>query len=133
MTQLLNTPIAAPGRYFGQPFTLSDPKQRFLPQNSNVELLFSYGSGGTSVDVILQTSHDGGTWKDTVRWAQLTTSSKRAIWRASASDSVLDPDTQFTAPSLSWWRVRYVVVGNYANTSLTVTAIGADLIAAGPF
>jgi len=90
MTTILNTAISTAGTYYSLPFTPIDPKQRFVPQNANVECVFAYGSGGTSLDAYLQTTHDGANWKDIGHFAQLTTSSKRAIWRASSSDSVLD-------------------------------------------
>src|SRR5262249_8538591 len=134
MATILNVSITAPGAFYGQPFMPIDPKTRFVPQNNNVECVFSYGSGGTSVDVFLQTSHDGGTWRDSVRWGQFATSSTRAIWRVNAADSVLDFDQQSTAPSLSWWRIKYVVAGTYAgNTNLRINVISADLVQAGPF
>ena len=133
MTTILNASITSPGTYFGLPFMSADPKQRFIPQNQNVELVFGYGSGGTSVDVFLQTSHDGATWKDIGHFGQLTTSSVRDIWRASAADSVLDADQQVPAPHLSWLRVRYVVVGNYVGTTLQINVIGVDLVHASPF
>lgn len=133
MTAILNATITAPGTYYGLPFMSLDPKQRFLPQNQNVECVFSYGSGGTSVDVYLQVTHDGATWKDIGHFAQLTTASVRDIWRASPSDSVLDADIQNPAPHLSFWRARYTVVGNYVGTTLQLNVIGADLVRAGPF
>jgi hypothetical protein len=131
MTQILNATIAAPGTFTGLAYTPLDPKLRFIPQNANVEATFVYGSGGTSVDVYLQTTHDGANWRDIGHFGQLTTSTVRDIWRASSSDSVLDADIQNPAPPLSWWRVRYVVVGTYAGTNLAVNVIGADLVRAG--
>src|SRR5262249_14534806 len=131
MTAILNTTITAPGTYYGLPFMSADPKQRFWPQHSNIELLFNYGSGGTSVDAYLQVPHDGANFKDIGHFGQLSTSNVRDIWRASSADSVLDPDQQVPAPHLSWWRVRYAVVGNYVNTILRITAIGTDLVQAG--
>jgi hypothetical protein len=134
MTQILNTAITAPGTFYGLPFMPIDAKQRLWPQHNNIEALFTYGSGGTSVDVYLQTTHDGGNWRDTCHFAQLTTSSARALWRANPADSVLDPDQQFAAPFLSWWRMKYVIAGTYAgNTSLQINVIGANLVQAGPF
>ena len=131
MTAILNATIAAPGTYYGLPFMSADPKQRFWPQHNNIEAVFTYGSGGTTVDVYLQASHDGGAnWKDIGHFAQIAKATVRDIWRTNAGDSVLDPDQQF-APPLSWWRARYNVIGNYAGTSLQVTAIGADLVQAG--
>jgi len=133
MTMLLNTTITSAGTYFGLPFTPFDPKQRFWPQQANIELVFTYGSGGTSVDAYLQVTHDGTNWRDIGHFGQLSTSNVRDIWRASSADSVLDPDQQVPAPHLSWWRVRYAVVGNYVNTILRITAIGTDLVQAGSF
>src|SRR5262249_8185788 len=106
MTQILNATISAAGTYFGQPYMPLDPKQRFWPQHNNIECLFTYGSGGTSVDVFAQVTHDGATWKDIGHFAQLVKATVRDIWRTAAGDSVLDPDQQF-APPLSWWRVRF--------------------------
>jgi len=133
MTTILSATIAAPGTFTGLAFMPSDPKQRFLPQHNNVECVFAYGSGGVSVDLYLQVSHDGGNWKDAIHFAQLTTASVRDIWRTSAGDSIIDPDLQFVAPSLNWWRTRHVVVGNYVGTSLQLNVIGADLVHASPF
>ena len=77
----------------------SDPKQRFVAQHNNIECLFSYGSGGTSVDVYVQTTHDGSTWRDIGHFGQLTTRTVRDIWRASPSDSVVDFDQQTAGPN----------------------------------
>ena len=131
MTTILSATIAAPGTFTGLPFAPLDAKLRFIPQNNNVECVFSYGSGGTSVDVYLQVSHDGANWRDIGHFGQLTTSTVRDIWRASSSDSVLDADIQNPAPHLSWLRVRYTVVGVYAGTNLAINVIGADLVRAG--
>jgi hypothetical protein len=131
MTTILSATIAAPGTFFGLPFAPLDPKLRFIPQNANVEAVFSYGSGGTSVDVYLQVSHDGASWRDIGHFGQLTTRTLRDIWRASSADSVLDADIQNPAPHLSWWRVRYVVVGAYVGTNLQINVIGVDLVQAG--
>jgi len=134
MTTILNVSITAAGTFYGPPFMSNDLRQRFWPQQANIELVFTAGGGGTSVDVYLQVSHDGATWKDIGHFAQLTTASVRDIWRTSAGDSVLDPDLQVASPALNWWRVRYVVAGTYAgNTSLQINAIGVDLVRASPF
>jgi hypothetical protein len=130
MTSVLNAMIGAPGTFTGLPWQPNDPKQRLWPQHHNIEALFTYGSGGTSVDVFLQTTHDGANWRDIGHFGQLTTSTARDIWRASSSDSVLDADIQNPAPHVSWLRVRYTVVGVYAGTNLAINVI-VDLVRAG--
>jgi hypothetical protein len=130
MTTILSASITSAGTFYSQPFMSNDRSQRFWPQHNNIELVFTYGSGGTSVDVYLQTTHDGAVWKDIGHFAQLGTSTTRDIWRASSADSVLDPDQQVPAPHLSWWRIRYVVAGNYVATTLQINVIGASLVQA---
>lgn len=66
MTTILNTAISTAGTYYSLPFTPIDPKQRFVPQNANVECVFAYGSGGTSLDAYLQTHMTALTGKTSV-------------------------------------------------------------------
>jgi hypothetical protein len=124
MTTILNASITSAGTFYSQPFMSNDRSQRFWPQHNNIELVFTYGSGGTSVDVYLQVTHDGAIG----HFAQMSPSNVRDIWRTSAGDSVLDPDQQVAAPALNWWRVRYVVAGTYVGTNLSINVIGADLV-----
>src|SRR5262249_50073617 len=132
MTQIINASIAAPGTFFGLPFMSSDPRQRLQRFGSNIECVFTYGSGGASLDIYLQVSHDGATWRDIGHFGQLTKSSVRDIWRASAADSVLDADQQVPAPFLNWLRMKYAVVGTYVGTTLQINVIdGVSLVQAG--
>ena len=50
------------------------------PRNLTAQLNFAYGSGGTSLDVYLQTSLDGGaTWADIANFHVTTASVRKAI------------------------------------------------------
>jgi hypothetical protein len=109
-----------------------------------VQETFTYGSGGTSVDVYVQTSFDGGlTWCDVIHFAQLTTANARflasvaetAIGAApiAATDGTLTVNTMNAGLFGSWWRTKYTVVGTYAtNTTLRVDAFtNVGLVPAG--
>jgi hypothetical protein len=96
--------------------------------------LFTYGSGGTSVDVYVQTSFDGGTtWCDAFHFPQILLASRRDVGAvtqagltpAAATDATLAAATANAGMFGGWWRVKYVVVGTYAGgTTLRVDAFG---------
>lgn len=94
---------------------------------------FVYGSGGTSADGWVQTTHDGGlTWMDIANF-HFTTSSAKAIYNLSA-ETVVATTATITDGSLAanttkdgllgtLYRVKYTTVGTYAGgTSIGIYA-----------
>jgi hypothetical protein len=98
---------------------------------------FTYGSGGTSVDVYIQTSFDGGTtWIDIAQYSGTTASQKRAY-----NLSALTPVTTIYTPTDGSMtantckdgfigdqlRVKFTSVGTYAgSTTMVVSAVAKD-------
>ena len=98
---------------------------------------FTYGSGGTSAKVYVQTSFDGGsTWVDIANFAHTTSSLNRA-YNLSAltpvttvytvTDGSLTDDTCKDGLIGDQLRVKFTSVGTYAGTTtLTVYAVAKD-------
>jgi hypothetical protein len=123
MAMLINQIITAAGagqvgpvyRIRGGPGSAQLPDVIFFQAN------FTYGSGGTSVDVYVQTSFDGElTWCDVVHFAQMTTSNARYICSvqsaagvalATPTDGTLAVATMNAGVFDRKWRVKYSVVG----------------------
>jgi hypothetical protein len=133
VTALLNAPITVAGTYLGQAFQFRETAgQALLPAHLHVQELFTYGSGGTSVDVWVQTSLDAGTnWSDVIHFAQLLLANARFVAAASsvpAAAPVLPTDGTSAVNTVvvgvfgQWWRVKYIVVGTYAATTLRLDA-----------
>ena len=90
---------------------------------------FNYGSGGTSIKVIIETSdNDGTTWTEVWRMA-LTTAAKEQKVNLSANTAVTTPYTPVALADDATkdgilgprWRARILTVGTYAgNTSLAI-------------
>jgi hypothetical protein len=108
------------------------------PRNLTVQANFGYGSGGTSVDVYLQTSLDGGTtWTDIANF-HFTTSAARSIYNLSAATpnttAVAASDGSLTANSAvdgvlgTRFRCKYTTVGTYAGATSLAVDIAADQI-----
>lgn len=97
-----------------------------------VESALTYGSGGTTVKVYIQTRVGGGTWRDimchTFTTATAKKWSKTSVYAAltasqAVSDAALADDTILDGLLGDEVRVKYVVTGTYAgNTSLSVRA-----------
>lgn len=97
-----------------------------------VEAVFTYGSGGTSAKVWVQTRVAGGTWRDIMNLAFTTSSatkwSKVSSYAAmtaaqTASDAALSDDTILDGLLGSEVRVKYTTTGTYAGgTTLAVRA-----------
>ena len=92
---------------------------------------FDYGSGGTTVDVFVQTSIDGGTtWCDIAQWA-FTTSDARRLHKVLAvsalaanttpTDGTLADNTVLDGVIGDRIRGKMVVAGTYAASSLTLS------------
>ncbi|MBB3297895.1 MULTISPECIES: hypothetical protein [unclassified Rhizobium] len=126
---LLNLAIAAAGSAVS-----AATKFNAAPRNLAVQAKFNYGSGGTSVDVYLQTSLDGGqTWIDIANF-HFTTSSATAIFNLSAAtpkttavtptDGSLAANTCVDGILGAQFRTKVVSVGTYAGS----TTIAIDLV-----
>lgn len=99
-----------------------------------IQCNFAYGSGGTSVDVYVQTTLDAGTtWIDIAEFS-MTTSNYRKGYNLTSETGVTSV-TAFTDGSLSantsvngflgdQIRLKYTTVGTYAGgTTLAVTGV----------
>jgi len=93
MPNLLNAAVPAAGTYTGSIFQIRQgPMQAGAPMSLCAQKLFTYGSGGTTVDTFLQTSLDGGnTWADVIRWPQSTTASDARPIAGAASSLTTSP------------------------------------------
>lgn len=97
------------------------------PLNLSAALKFTYGSGGTSINVYVQTSFDGGsTWQDVISFTQITTANSKQfsnVGRTNKLAPVAQQDGALAAGSANdgfvgpLWRVKVVSVGTYAGSS----------------
>ena len=122
---LITAAIASP--LVGSVFQIRDPG----PSNLVAQCAFTYGSGGTSVDVYLQTSFDdGATWVDIANF-HFTTSSGTKIINLSGNTAVttavtptdgsMSSNTAQDGVLGSRFRVKYQSTGTYAGgTTLQV-------------
>lgn len=109
-----------------------------VPRNVTLQGNFTYGSGGTSVDVWVQSSLDGGTtWCDIANF-HFTTSSARKVFnlssltpvttQATPTDGTLTANTAVDGLIGGKLRVKVTTVGTYAgNTTLAIDAITARI------
>jgi len=97
------------------------------PLHVAVQCNFTYGSGGTSADVWVQSSIDAGvTWVDMAN-CHFTTSSARFLYNLSsltpvttaytATDGSLAANTVKDGLIAPWMRVKYTTVGTYAGST----------------
>lgn len=114
-------------------------KMLAAPRNLTAQVKFTYGSGGTSVDVYLQTSLDGGSnWID-IAEVSLTTSSATKVYNLSAATpkitAVTPTDGSLTANTAvdgvlgSQFRVKVVSVGTYAGSTTLSVDFTTDQVA----
>jgi hypothetical protein len=95
---------------------------------ANIQINFNYGSGGTTLKVIVETSLDqGATWIEVWRAAFTTVSAERVINLTNAAKTtpytpaVLSDDTSVDGILGDRWRAKVTSTGTYAgNTSLAV-------------
>jgi hypothetical protein len=90
---------------------------------------FTYGSGGATVNVYIQTSLDrGATWVDIINFNWTTASAKKisrvtTFQAGSATTAVVPTDGSLTANTIAdgilgdQFRVKYVTTGTYAGSS----------------
>jgi hypothetical protein len=102
-----------------------------LPTSVGIQGSLSYGSGGTTINVWVQTSFDGGgTWCDVANFS-FTTLSARSFFNVSSltpkttavtpTDGALAANTCNDGMVGSQWRCKYTTTGTYAgNTQLSV-------------
>lgn len=124
--ELLDIAIPAAGTYTGTA-TAGVGNAAYLL----IQAKFVRGSGGTSVTAYVQTSVDGGTtWIDVATFAFLTTSATKlhrilatnAFTAATVpTDGTLASDTILDGAIGDMLRVKYVVVGTYAASTLVVS------------
>lgn len=139
MTALLNVPVPAAGTFVGPLYQLR------VPAGANPVMMaqatLAYGSGGTSINVYLQSSIDGGTtWSDVISFTQMLLANSRqaaavvpgSANAAAATDGTLTQTTNNPAVFGEWWRVKYIVVGAYVTSNLRVDAFAnVGLVPAG--
>src|SRR5262249_13003138 len=141
MAMLLNQVITAAGAgQVGNIYQIrGGPGSAQLPDVMQLQATLTYGSGGTSVDVWVQTSMDGGTtWCDVVHFAQFTTASARYIAAVQSSAGlapVAPTDGTLAAGSVnagvfgSLWRIKWTSVGTCAgNTTLRIDGYSDGLV-----
>lgn len=129
------TVITVAGTLLSQVFDVHANSQK-LPLNLAAQANLTYGSGGTTIDVYVQTSFDQGvTWCDVMNF-HFTTASLReisnvnrqtAVVPAAATDGTLAANTKNDGVVGRLWRAKVVSTGTYAGgTTLTVDILGED-------
>jgi uncharacterized protein YjlB len=129
------TVITAAGTLLSQVFDTKANGQK-LPLNMAAQANLAYGSGGTTIDVYIQTSYDqGATWCDVMNF-HFTTANARSVGNVNrqtavvpvaATDGSLTANTKNDGVVGRLWRAKVVSVGTYAgNTTLTVDISGED-------
>ena len=98
-----------------------------------VEANFDYGSGGTNLNIWVQTRVKGGTWRDimnfnfttadAVKWSKCSIGTALAAART-ASDAALSSDTILDGFIGDEIRLKYTSSGTYAG-SATITVLGS--------
>lgn len=115
--------VAGAGTVTTAPFTLPMRSKDFIGMQAN----FSYGSGGTTCKVYLQTSFDDGiTWRDVATLAfalaslnKLATINKAivATVQTAIQDGVLADDTIVNGVLGEKFRLKIISVGTYAGVT----------------
>ena len=102
-------------------------------QSVTLECIFSYGSGGTSMNCWVQTSLDDTEWQDVVNF-EATTESLITFYNLSTltpkttavahSDGSLSANTSTDGILCGFWRTKITTVGTYAGgTILQINAL----------
>lgn len=107
-----------------------------LPLNLLAFLKVVYGSGGTSINVYVQTSINGADWEDVISFTQVTTASSKQVANinrqtkvapAATTDGSLAAGSANDGVFGTLWRVKVVSVGTYAgNTTVEVDIVGEN-------
>lgn len=94
-----------------------------------IQCNFTYGSGGTSTKIVIETTFDQGTtWIEVARFAFTTASAEKLVNLsaltakiAAYTPAALSDDTAVDGILGDRWRAKKIVVGTYAgNTSVAV-------------
>lgn len=112
------------------------------PRNVTVQANFTYGSGGTTVDAYVQTTHDGGaTWCDLCNF-HFTTASGIKIFNLSSltpvTTAVVPTDGSMASNTAqdgiigSQLRVKYKSSGTYAGGTALQIDVSTDLLKTAP-
>lgn len=126
MSNLLNVALPAAGTYTSGAFQLAEEDPDSIAAQANL----TYGSGGTTLDCYVQTTLDqGATWEDIMNF-HFTTASARLLQNvsrltavlasATAKDGALAANTATDGLIGNQFRVKYVVVGAYAGSTIRV-------------
>ncbi|MBK5958109.1 hypothetical protein CCR97_08245 [Rhodoplanes elegans] len=133
---VIGAATAAAGEVITSSADINGATQAYLEIEDDVSAVllsvnFTYGSGGSTLKVIVETSVDGGTtWTEVYRAAFTTASGQRLV-----NLSALTPVSPYTPAALSddavkdgiigpRWRARKIVSGTYAgNSSLSVRMV----------
>jgi hypothetical protein len=103
-------------------------------------LNFAWGSAGTTVDVLIQTSYDGGaSFFDFIYFAQLTTSSLKSVYLSNAAMALVPTGTAFVTPGTlsagnanliapgSMFQALVTTTGTYATSTKLTVSLVADV------
>jgi hypothetical protein len=132
MTTIFSGPIGTSGTFSGSNYNVL---KRTGNKGMSMQMVFTYGSGGTTVDAKVQTSLDGGTtWVDIWHASQFTTSNATRLASVQQVVSVSDTSNAalgaatirdgFLGPLL---KVTYTGVGTYTSTTLSCDVYGDQL------
>lgn len=124
-----NLAVPAAGTFVTDPFGSSKRKE-WAAMQANL----TYGAGGTSIKVFLQTTFDDGplpiTWRDVACLAFLVaganklaavTTNVAATVQAAATDGTLADDTINQGILGVKYRIKYIIAGTYTTSFLTVS------------
>jgi hypothetical protein len=140
MTTLLNTIIAGP--VSAQVSGTLQTRGAIYPDSLIIQGNLTYGSGGTTIDVWVQTSIDGGTsWTDIANFHWTITGSRLMYTLSSATpvttqytptDGTLTANTAKDGVLGNLYRAKYSTTGTYAaNTNVRIDLM-ADGLTASP-
>lgn len=123
---IVNQAVPAAGTYTFDILNSTVRVDNYVAIQSNL----TYGAGGTSIRVYLQTTQDdGSTWQDTVNQTFLLASARKtsavnkyvaAAPSVAASDGALADDSVSNGFVGRKWRVKIVVVGAYTTSNIRV-------------
>ncbi len=118
--------ITTAGTVVGSPYQIRQPPTaQGEAMAVAAQVMITYGSGGTTLDVTLQTSFDGGTtWCDagnvhigvgpTTKSVIAISSTTSMTVPAAATDGGMTTNIVIPGMVGSWWRVKVVSTGTYA-------------------
>lgn len=126
---ITNAAVPAAGTFTVDIFTNIKDKEY-----ATIQAVLTYGSGGTTIKVYLQTSFDVDpsgpvTWRDVAALAFATASANKAsavnmflaaTAATAATDGTLTDDTVVNGFMGARWRIKVVVAGTYVSSNLRV-------------